>query len=109
MTWYLRALDTAARSAQYADVRLVETSQERFVVRNGVVDTLSMDESLGIGVRVLVDGAWGFASSNLLSPAEGRPGRRDCRGGGQGLGQPERRPGGTGASGDQPRRLHHAR
>ena len=29
-----------------------------------------MDESLGIGVRVLVDGAWGFASSNLLSPAE---------------------------------------
>ena len=65
-----RALDTAARSAQYADVRLVETSQERFVVRNGVVDTLSMDESLGIGVRVLVDGAWGFASSNLLSPAE---------------------------------------
>ena len=65
-----RALDTAARSAQYADVRLVETSQERFVVRNGVVDTLSMDESLGIGVRVLVNGAWGFASSNLLSPAE---------------------------------------
>ena len=65
-----RALDTAARSAQYADVRLVETSQERFVVRNGVVDTISMDESLGIGVRVLVDGAWGFASSNLLSPAE---------------------------------------
>ena len=65
-----RALDTAARSAQYADVRLVETSQERFVVRNGVVDTLSMDESLGIGVRVLVDSAWGFASSNLLSLAE---------------------------------------
>ncbi len=64
------ALDAAASRAQYADVRLVETSQQRFVVRNGVVDTLAMDESLGIGIRVLVDGAWGFASSNLLSPAE---------------------------------------
>ena len=66
-----RALDTAAaRGAHYADVRLVQTSQERFVVRNGVVDTLSIDESLGIGVRVLVQGAWGFASSNVISAAE---------------------------------------
>ncbi len=66
-----RALDTAAtRGAHYADVRLVNTSQERFVVRNGIVDTLSFDESLGIGVRVLVQGAWGFASSNIMSVIE---------------------------------------
>ena len=66
-----RALDTATvRGAGYADVRLVQTSQERFTVRNGVVDTLSSDESLGIGVRTLVEGSWGFASTNLLSAEE---------------------------------------
>ena len=66
-----KALDLATgNGASYCDVRLVETNQERFVVRTGVVDTLSNDHSLGIGVRVLVDGSWGFASTNILSPAE---------------------------------------
>ncbi len=66
-----RALDLAAvKGASYCDVRLVEANQERFAVRNGVVDTISNDESLGIGVRVLVDGSWGFASTNILTPAE---------------------------------------
>ena len=66
-----RSLDTATvRGAGYADARLVQTSQERFTVRNGVVDTLSSDESLGIGVRALVEGAWGFASTNRLSAEE---------------------------------------
>ena len=66
-----RALDLAVvKGASYCDVRQVETNQERFVVRTGVVDTLSSDESLGIGVRVLVNGSWGFASTNGLSPAE---------------------------------------
>ena len=66
-----RALDLAAvKGASYCDVRLVETNQERFVVRTGVVDTISNDESLGIGVRVLVNGSWGFASTNIVTPAE---------------------------------------
>ena len=66
-----RALDLAAvKGASYCDVRLVETNQERFVVRNGVVDTLSNDESIGIGVRVLVNGTWGFASTNIITAAE---------------------------------------
>ena len=66
-----RALDLAElKGASYCDVRLVETNQERFVVRTGVVDTLSSDESLGIGVRVLLNGSWGFASTNILSPVE---------------------------------------
>ena len=66
-----RALDLAeVKGASYCDVRLVETSQERFVVRTGVVDTLSNDESLGVGVRVLVNGSWGFASTNIVTAAE---------------------------------------
>jgi len=48
----------------------IETKQQRLVVRNGVVDTLSDDESLGIGVRVLLNGSWGFASTSIVSPAE---------------------------------------
>ncbi len=66
-----RALQTARlKGAGYADVRVVQTEQERYVVRNGAVDTLSMDQSMGFGVRVLVDGAWGFASSRDLSANE---------------------------------------
>ena len=63
-----RALDTAAaRGATYVDARMVETAQERYSVRTGVVDVISFDESLGIGVRVVVDGAWGFASTNTMT------------------------------------------
>ena len=51
-------------------MRVVQTEQERYVVRNGAVDTLSMDQSMGFGVRVLVDGAWGFASSRDFSASE---------------------------------------
>ena len=66
----LKALDLAGvKGAQYADVRLVTTTQERLVVRNGVVDTLSNDHSTGIGVRVLVNGCWGFASSYDVTTA----------------------------------------
>ncbi|PKB72033.1 MAG: peptidase C69 [SAR202 cluster bacterium Io17-Chloro-G6] len=66
-----RVLDLAeVMGAAYSDVRLVETKQQRFVVRNGAVDTVSDDESLGIGVRVLLNGSWGFASTNNISPAE---------------------------------------
>ncbi|HAI99955.1 MAG TPA: peptidase C69, partial [Dehalococcoidia bacterium] len=43
---------------------------ERISVRSGVVDTLSFDESLGFGVRVLVNGCWGFASSHDITSKE---------------------------------------
>ena len=66
-----RALDLAGvQGASYADIRLVHTKQERLTVRSGVVDTLSSDESSGFGVRVLVDGCWGFASSYDPAPGE---------------------------------------
>ena len=66
-----RALDLAeVQGASYADIRIVRTSQERISVRSGVVDTLSSDESLGFGVRVLVNGCWGFASSHDITSKE---------------------------------------
>ncbi|UCG14887.1 MAG: TldD/PmbA family protein [Deltaproteobacteria bacterium] len=63
-----RALDSAQMAgAQYADIRVVDSRSENIQVKNGVVETLNSSESLGFGVRVLVDGAWGFASSRELT------------------------------------------
>jgi TldD protein len=65
-----RALDTAyARGADYADARFEVERAERIEVRNGVVASLSDATSTGMGVRALVDGAWGFAASSDLSDA----------------------------------------
>ena len=66
-----RALDTAAtRGASYADVRLVHRIDESVSVKSGRVEGVASGESEGFGVRVLVDDAWGFASSNRLDPTE---------------------------------------
>lgn len=59
------ALDTAvARGAGYADARLLETSREDLIVKDGRVAGLEQTESRGIGVRVLVDGGWGYAATD---------------------------------------------
>ncbi len=66
-----RALDTAARrGASYADVRVVHRREESITVKTGRVQAVSSGETEGFGVRVLVDGAWGFASSHRLETAE---------------------------------------
>jgi TldD protein len=66
-----RALDTArVRGAAYADARFVHREVEEMLVRNGHVDALTRSESAGFGVRVIADGAWGFAASPLLTAAE---------------------------------------
>ncbi|MFI5254455.1 MAG: TldD/PmbA family protein [Candidatus Limnocylindrales bacterium] len=66
-----RALDTAVqRGAAYADVRVVRRSEESITVKAGRVDALSLGDSEGFGVRVLVDGAWGFAASSVTTMAE---------------------------------------
>ncbi len=67
----LRALDTArSQGAHYADVRVLRTQAESVTVRLHNVEALTYDESIGFGVRVLVDGCWGFASSRLLTTEE---------------------------------------
>ena len=66
-----RALNLAqVQGATYADMRVVRRQTQNITVKNGVVEALSDGESQGFGVRVVVDGAWGFASSALLAPAE---------------------------------------
>jgi TldD protein len=66
-----RALDTAVlRGAQYADVRVVHNRTEIIEVKNGSIDILKSEDSIGFGVRVLWNGAWGFASSRELAAEE---------------------------------------
>ncbi|MCL7452625.1 MAG: TldD/PmbA family protein, partial [Anaerolineae bacterium] len=66
-----RALNLAqVQGASYADMRVVQRRTQNINVKNGVVEGLSDNESQGFGIRVVVDGAWGFASSARLTPAE---------------------------------------
>ena len=67
----MRALDQASsHGAQYADVRVVNSHDESISVKDGIVEGLNSNETEGLGVRVLVNGAWGFASSRNLTNDE---------------------------------------
>ncbi|HJZ12752.1 MAG TPA: DNA gyrase modulator, partial [Acidobacteriota bacterium] len=62
---------TIAAGGDYADIRLIPFSiSENISVKNGVVENLEYSESAGFGVRVLLDGVWGFASSFKLEDKE---------------------------------------
>ncbi len=67
----LWALDTAVqRGASYAEVRVLDERHRSLSTKNGKVGHVSDADSLGIGIRVLVSGAWGFAATDVLT----RPG-----------------------------------
>jgi TldD protein len=58
------ALDTATQlGATYADVRVIDERSRALATKNGKIGTASDVRSQGFNVRVLVNGAWGFASS----------------------------------------------
>ncbi|MCL5950684.1 MAG: TldD/PmbA family protein [Chloroflexi bacterium] len=66
-----RALNQAqVRGAAYADIRIVSRMTQRLMVKNGLVEALEQDETQGFGVRVIINGAWGFASSSRLDHQE---------------------------------------
>ena len=66
-----RALNAAQLAgATYADVRVVESRSQLVEVKNRRPTALQEDAGLGLGVRVIVDGAWGFAGSASADPAE---------------------------------------
>jgi TldD protein len=62
------AVDAAsAAGAEYADARVVLKRDQLIATKNGRVDRMTDAESEGIGVRVLVNGAWGFACDRRLT------------------------------------------
>ncbi len=59
-----------SKGVDYADCRYVQRERENIRVTDGMVDTLARDLDVGVGIRVLADGAWGFAATAVLSSAE---------------------------------------
>jgi TldD protein len=57
----------ASAGAEYADARAVLRRTQWVSTKNGQVDAVTDAESEGIGVRVLVRGAWGFACDRRLT------------------------------------------
>lgn len=51
----------------YADVRVVEKESQSIATKDGVVEALESSNSVGFGVRVLKNGAWGFAASHDMT------------------------------------------
>jgi TldD protein len=63
-----RAIDAAlGAGAGYADARAVTRRVQNISTKNRQVDSIADGETEGVGVRVLVDGAWGFACDRRMS------------------------------------------
>jgi TldD protein len=62
------ALEQAARhGAQHADFRAERIRREQIVMSDGALETLYDADDLGLAVRVVVDGTWGFAAAADLT------------------------------------------
>jgi TldD protein len=58
------------RGASYADIRISEINNENLTVKNGEPEVVSLSQAKGFGVRVIVNGAWGFAGSVDINKQE---------------------------------------
>jgi TldD protein len=56
--------------AEHADFRLERIRSQRLVLRDQALVDASESDSIGFAVRVVVDGAWGFASGTALTVDE---------------------------------------
>ena len=59
------------KKVDYADVRIVRRQKEEVAVKNGEIVALTWDADFGFGIRVLFQGAWGFACSSKVDKKEG--------------------------------------
>jgi TldD protein len=63
------ALNTAKSwGATYADVRIGRYLNQFVITREKKVQNIVNTESFGVGIRVIVNGTWGFAASNSVTP-----------------------------------------
>jgi len=64
----LEALDTAVRrGVSYADVRVMEIHDRQVSTKNGKAAHVSSSVSMGLGIRALAHGCWGFAATDDLT------------------------------------------
>ncbi len=63
------ALETArSNGASYADVRIARYLNQFISARNTKIQNITNTESFGAGIRVIVNGTWGFAGTNDVTP-----------------------------------------
>ncbi|CAN7612055.1 TldD/PmbA family protein [Massilia sp. LjRoot122] len=63
------ALNAATKAgASYCDVRIGRYLNQFIITRDLNVENISNTESSGVGVRVIANGAYGFASTNNMTP-----------------------------------------
>jgi TldD protein len=66
--WVILALETAsARGASFADARVMDIRQRDLSTKNGEIGNLAEMESLGLGLRAMAQGCWGFAATDRLT------------------------------------------
>jgi len=51
----------------YADIKVGQYWLEHIATKDGVVEAMESNEILGYGIRVVKNGRWGFAASNILT------------------------------------------
>ncbi len=57
-----------SRGASYCDVRIGRYLNQAVITRERTVQNVTNSESSGVGIRVIVDGAWGFAATHQRTP-----------------------------------------
>jgi TldD protein len=62
------ALNTAkSKGATYADIRIGRYLNQFVITRENKVLNVANTESFGVGIRVIVNGCWGFAAGNVVT------------------------------------------
>ena len=56
-----------SQNVQYADVKWMERSEILLGVKNEVIEINSQSKNQGIGVKILTEGGYGFAATNILT------------------------------------------
>lgn len=56
--------------AEYAEARVQRNLGHTYTLKNGIAEPVNLTRQLGVGIRVIADGALGFASTNSLEQAD---------------------------------------
>jgi TldD protein len=59
-----------AKHVDYADIRYVFRTNQSMAAKDQQIESITLTDDLGIGIRVIVDGCWGFASTSDLTDDE---------------------------------------
>ena len=63
-----KAIEIANKyKVDFGDVRVIEKRSQNLSVKNGEINGLTDQTTLGYGIRVLYQGAWGFASGSRMT------------------------------------------